>query len=60
MLLSSGQADIHITLPITIFWSAPWLLLMTAVPFGATGGECPAGYYHGGSQLHDEWAASLV
>jgi TRAP-type mannitol/chloroaromatic compound transport system substrate-binding protein len=53
--VSSGQADMYHSADYYFGGQHPGYYFMTAVPFGATGGEMSSWYYHGGgSQLHDE------
>lgn len=53
--VSSGQADMYHSADYYFGGQHPGYYFMTAVPFGATGGEMASWYYHGGGQqLHDE------
>jgi TRAP-type mannitol/chloroaromatic compound transport system substrate-binding protein len=53
--VSSGQADIYHSADYYFGGQHPGYYYMTAVPFGATGGEMISWYQHGGGkELHDE------
>ncbi len=53
--VSSGQADMYHSADYYFGGQHPGYYYMTAVPFGATGGEMISWYQHGGGkELHDE------